>query len=190
MGLMIHSLGELPQEAERGYYIYLLDYGWDEPLSDALYRNFDRMSDAASRHDAVVLRGVVGSHFADEVLSWHHVNGEPSEGLLPALLITTRHPNSFREQGFRNGKSMDAKDRLLLIPLRQVCASAGDVATVIDHIFRDIREGKNLSGFEVAREMRQGQNGAVTDALILQPNVAGIGINFNYIIDFFRGRRK
>lgn len=36
MGLMIHSLEEFPSEATRGYYIYVLDYGWDEPLSNAL----------------------------------------------------------------------------------------------------------------------------------------------------------
>ena len=190
MGLMIHSLGELPKEAERGYYLYLLDYGWDEPLGEALNRNFDRMADAASRHDAVVLRGVVGSHFADEVLSWHHVNGQPSEGLLPALLITTRHPNTFREETFGHPESTGAPDRMLLIPLRTVCATSSDVAALIDRIFQDIRDRKELAGFEIAQEMRRGQNGAVTDALILQPNVAGIGINFNYIINFFRGRRK
>ena len=43
IGLMIHSLGELPANVERGYFIYLLDYGWDEPLGEALLKNFDRM---------------------------------------------------------------------------------------------------------------------------------------------------
>ena len=33
MGLMIHSLGEIPADVQRGYYVYLLDYGWDEPLA-------------------------------------------------------------------------------------------------------------------------------------------------------------
>ncbi len=190
MGLMIHSLGEFPEEAERGYYIYLLDYGWDEPLGDVLHRNFDRMAEAASRNDAVVLRGVVGNHFEDEVLSWHHVNGQPSEGILPAILITTRHPNSFREQKFRDEESTDAENRMLLIPLRDVCETSSDVATLIDRIFQDIRSRKELSGFEVAQEIQRGKGGAVTDALILQPNFAGLGVNFNYIIDFFRGRRK
>jgi len=79
MGLMIHSLGELPATVERGYYVYLLDYGWDEPLGDILARNFEKMAERASRQNAVVLRGVVGSHFSDEVLSWHQVNGQPGE---------------------------------------------------------------------------------------------------------------
>ena len=56
MGLMIHSLGELPIEAKREYYLYLLDYGWHEDLTGVLYKNFEKMADLASRHDAVVFR--------------------------------------------------------------------------------------------------------------------------------------
>jgi hypothetical protein len=83
MGLMIHSLGELPLEAKRSYYIYLLDYGWHEPLAEAVNQNFGKMADLASRREAIVMRGVVGAHFADEVLSWHHVNGQPAEDISP-----------------------------------------------------------------------------------------------------------
>jgi hypothetical protein len=79
MGLMIHSLAEYPLEVERAYYIYLLDYGWHEPLGEAIYQNFGKIADLASRREAVVMRGIVGVHFADEVLSWHQVNGQPAE---------------------------------------------------------------------------------------------------------------
>ena len=33
MGLYVHSLGEIPTGAERAYYVYLLDYGWEECLA-------------------------------------------------------------------------------------------------------------------------------------------------------------
>ena len=36
MGLYVHSLGEIPNGAERAYYVYLLDYGWEEPLGSAV----------------------------------------------------------------------------------------------------------------------------------------------------------
>jgi hypothetical protein len=98
MGLLIHSPGELPVNVEHDYYVYLLDRGWDEPLADALYQNFPRMAGLAVRHDAVVLRGIVGSHFADELLSWHHINGRYAKDFLPAVLITTKHPRAFLEQ--------------------------------------------------------------------------------------------
>lgn len=79
---------------------------------------------------------------------------------------------------------------MILIPLRQVCKTSSDVASLIERIFQDIRDRKELSGFEVAQEMQRGKNGAITDALILQPNFSGLGINFNYIINFLRGRRS
>jgi len=187
MGLMIHSLGELPLEAQRGYYIYLLDYGWREPLGDVLHHNFDRMAGLASRHNAVVLKGTVGSHFEDEVLSWHHVNGQSAQELLPAIMITTRHPSQFREIGQAWSKT---QDRLLLIPLRKVCRTAGEVIKLIEKLFSDIAQGKSLTDFAIAREIKEGKAGAVLDALILQPNVAGLGININRIIDFFLGKKR
>jgi hypothetical protein len=95
MGLMIHSLGELPANVERDYYVYLLDYGWEEAASDATYTNFARMAEVASKNNAAVFRGTVGHHFADEVLSWRHINGQDADGVLPAILITTKHPRKF-----------------------------------------------------------------------------------------------
>ncbi len=191
MGLMIHSLGEIPIEAQREYYIYLLDYGWDEPLRDAVNRNFSRMAELASHHNAVVLKGIVGHHFSDEVLSWHHINGQPGEEILPAIMITTRHPLDFRDNGrdWLKGKKNYAQDRLLLLPLKKVCKSFDDVVNLIDKIFRDIAEKKALLDFEIVDEMQKGVAGAIVDALVLEPNFAGMGINLNHIIEFFRGRK-
>ena len=98
MGLRIHSLGELPIEAIRGYYVYLLDYGWHEPLGKALKDNFDKMSEMASKNDAVVMQGTDGCEFEDEVLSCHQINGLPSEEILPAILITNTHPRQFQSE--------------------------------------------------------------------------------------------
>ena len=97
MGLYVHSLGEIPTGASRAYYVYLLDYGWQEPLGDAVRANLPRMADLASRSDAVVVHGPRGVHFEDEILSWHRVNGQDAKDILPAILVTTRHPTTFRE---------------------------------------------------------------------------------------------
>lgn len=187
MGLTVHSLGELPVNVEREYYVYLLDYGWEEPLADSLYRNFPRMADIASRHDAVVLRGVVGSHFADEVLSWHHVNGRDAKDLLPAVMITTKHPYEFRDH---MPERQQQAHRLLLIPLRGVCTSPEQVAPLLESIFQDIQEKRALSQFKAGERMTAGSDGALVDALILKPNFSGIGIDLNRIVEFFRGRRS
>jgi hypothetical protein len=184
MGLMIHSLGALPANAEKDYYVYLLDYGWHEPLGDALLKNFDNMADAASKSNSVILRGLVGCHFVDEVLSWHSINGQSSEGILPAILITTRNPHEFHRQEISDtGRTTD---RLLLIPLRQVCESTGDVAVLIDKIFTDIREKRKLSSFAIGKKLRAGKANAIVDSIVLKPNISGVGIDLNALIDFFR----
>jgi hypothetical protein len=177
MGLYVHSIGELPAAVYRSYYVYLLDYGWDEAFGEAVRRNLPRMADVASRSDAVVIHGPRGLHFEDEVLSWHHINGFPSEDILPAILITTRHPRTFREV-FGPGHAFAAPaDALLLIPLRKVCRAPEEVVALIDRLFRDLAAKTPLSEFAVAKEMRRGVGSAIVDALVLQPKVAGIGLD-------------
>ncbi len=170
-----------------GYYVYLLDYGWHEPLGEALRTNFERMADVASRNNAVVMQGTPGSHFEDEVLSWHHINGTPADALLPAILITDRHPNAFQEQTWRRAaRNQTTPYPLLLIPLKEHCQSTSEVAALIHKVFRDIGEKKTLPEFEVAAEQRRGIRGAVTDALILQPNFAGVGVDLKRLAQLFK----
>ena len=177
MGLYVHSLGEIPTEAERAYYIYLLDYGWKEPLGDAIHANLQRMADLASRSNAVVIHGPHGIHFEDEVLSWHHVDGQDAKDILPAILVTTRHPSTFRESFGISSSIGQNRDALLLVPLRRICKSVEDVVVLIQHVFDDIKERKQLSEFEAAKSMKRGVAGALVDAVILQPKVGGIGVD-------------
>jgi hypothetical protein len=187
MGLKIHSLAELPTEATRGYYVYLLDYGWEEPLGRALRDNFDKMADAASRHDAAVLLGL-GSEFNDEVLSWHGVNGRSADDLLPAVLITNKHPSHFNKMHSSWNPEID---HLVLIPLREHCKTSTDVAKLIDRIFRNIKAKKPLASFRVASEDRAGIRGALLDAVVLRPSVGGVGIDIKALLSRMRkGRRR
>jgi hypothetical protein len=186
MGLYVHSLGEIPTGAERAYYVYLLDYGWEEPLGDAVRANLPRMANLASRSDAVVIHRPRGVHFEDEVLSWHRINGQDASDILPAILITTRHPSTFRESLSLMRSDPENRDALLLIPLRKICKSPEDVADIIHRVFEDIKSKKTLSAFAAAKQMRQGVAGALVDAVILQPKIGGIGVDLK---KFFTGRR-
>jgi len=177
MGLYVHSLAEIPTGAERSYYLYLLDYGWEEPLGDAVRANLPRMAELASRSDAVVIHGPRGVHFEDEVLSWHQVNGVDAQDILPAILVTTRHPSTFRESFQVRRTSKESRDALLLIPLRKTCKSPQDVADLIQRVFEDIKEKKQLSKFGAAKRMKRGVAGALVDAVILQPKIGGIGLD-------------
>ena len=187
MGLYVHSLGEIPDRVERSYYVYLLDYGWEEPLGSAVRANLPRMADMASRSNAVVIHGPRGMHFEDEVLSWHHINGQDAEHVLPALLVTTRHPSTFRESFSMIRTDPGNRDALLLLPLRKICKSAEEVADLIHRVFEDIKAKKRLSNFQVATRMRSRVAGALVDAVILQPKLGGIGFDLKKL---FGGVKK
>ena len=55
MGLHVHSLSNIPKSDNRDYLIYLLDYGWYEPLAATLNEKFDQMANIAARNRAVVI---------------------------------------------------------------------------------------------------------------------------------------
>jgi hypothetical protein len=57
MGLWVESLENVPAEARCDYYIYLLDYGWLEPIGDAVMKNYANMASLAATSGAVVIRG-------------------------------------------------------------------------------------------------------------------------------------
>jgi hypothetical protein len=185
MGLWIQSLENIPIDTKRDYFIYLLDYGWNEPLGEVIMKNYEKMASIAAENKAVVIRGTHRVHFEDEVLSWHHVNGENAEEILPAILITNRHPRRFKESNEPSGNTeMDLK--MILIPLRKFCSSTTEVISLIEKVFNDIINKKDLNDFRVAKEMRKGVGKALADAVILEPNFAGVGLSIKKLIEYFR----
>ncbi len=67
MGLHVYSLDNIPQSSNRDYFIYLLEYGWHEPLAQALNDNFNKMANLAAKNRAVIIKGTELSHFENEV---------------------------------------------------------------------------------------------------------------------------
>ncbi|MEW5911852.1 MAG: hypothetical protein AB1814_04805 [Thermodesulfobacteriota bacterium] len=122
MGLHVHSLTNIPKSENRDYLIYLLEYGWHEPLCEALNENFDKMAALAANRRSVVIKGTEIAHFENEVFSWHHINNEQGEDILPAILITNAHPSYFFENtfGFRQKRGLyrESEER----PMRGACA--------------------------------------------------------------------
>jgi len=202
MGLYIYNLGRLPPGIDSDYYIYLLDYGWHEPLGDALHANFRLMADLAAKNKAVVLAGTNPRSFADEMLaahfddpqfSWHNINGECGDDILPALMITTTHPARFRDDnpGYRPKveKRGYADERLIIIPLRNFCKTTTEVISLIERVFKDIASRSKLLDFAVAKEICAGDGGALSDALILKPAIYGVGVDLKELFSFLKKRR-
>ena len=190
MGLMIHSLEGLSEGHHRDYFIYLLDYGWEEPLSDALRKNFGKMADLASKKESavVIMSTEVGTHFSDEVLSWHSINDEDAnrEQLLPAILVTNRHPAEFRKRAIRENEEAEDNLKLILFPLKKHCKDTTEVVTLIQQIFTSIKLGKDLDNFGIAKVKKKGVGGAIVSSILLEPNFAGMGFSFNKLANYFK----
>lgn len=192
MGLYIQSLNNIPQDLDikKDYYVYLLDYGWSEPLGEVLMDNYEKMASIAAENNAVVIRGTNRVHFEDEVLSWHNINGEDAEEMLPAILLTNRHPKKFKESfnPDTNRGKIEPNLKLILIPLKKFCNTTSDVVTLIEKLFNDIKQEKDLDDFRVAKEIKKGFGRVLADSIILEPNIGGVGFNFNNLINYFRNR--
>jgi hypothetical protein len=188
---MVHSLEGIPEDHHRDYFIYLLDYGWREPLSDALRQNFEKMATLASKekNTVVVMRTEEGIHFSDEVLSWHSINGENAEssGLLPAILITNRHPSEFRMRAFSDHRSnpVETNLKMILFPLRKYCEDTVDVVDLIQRIFSSIKQKKDLEHFGIIEEKSKDQRGTLVPSLIIEPTSTGTRIAFDRIDKYF-----
>ncbi len=59
MGLKISTLAAIPENVNRSYYLYILDYyNWDEPISNVLRNHFDKIAEFASKNDAIVIENI------------------------------------------------------------------------------------------------------------------------------------
>jgi len=197
MGLFVESLENVPTDenvpagARRDYYIYLLDYGWDEPIGNALMDNYTKMASIAAGNRAVVIRGTNRVHFEDEVLSWHDINGEDATELLPAILITNRNPHKFRPI-FNTGDADEIENdlRLILIPLKKFCRNATEVVQLIERLFNDIRQQKALKDFRIAKEIPKDNIFAMADLVTLEPGQPGSEIPIENVVNYLHSGRS
>ncbi len=190
MGLYITSVSELPLSEKRFYYLYVLDYyNWNEPVSDVLRSNSERIASACAENDAVMIKGLPDCHFSSEVLSWLKINGEGPKTVLPALLITSIHPKYFIDSDHSEQQDM-ISNSLIFIKIRDVCKNPGDVVVLLEKVHQDIKDKKKIKDFTIAREERKGEHGALVDALILEQNIAGVGVNIKSLISWADAKRK
>ena len=188
MGLKIHSIAEIPSHEKRDYYIYLLDFGWHEPLGEALRSNFDKIASQAAINNSAVIMGFKESHFNDEILSWQNINGEDGEEILPAIMISTIYPESFSESKIKDyrGDIDYANENMILVPLKKFCNTTTEVISLIEKIFKDIKAKRSLLNFQIAKQIKGGNGKAASDAVILQPNFMGVGVDLKKVFKVFK----
>jgi hypothetical protein len=190
MGLKISTIAVIPENVSRSYYLYILDYyNWDEPIANTLRNSFDKIAKFASENDSVAIQGIPESHFYSELMSWEAINGIDPKDLLPALMITTIHPKYFLNANNKEikGESIP-EDKLVFIEIGKVCKTPQDVLKIIEKVFKDIKDKKEIKDFQIKKELKGGVGKVLNDAIILQPNFAGLGVNVNEIFRFLLKR--
>ncbi|SHE93507.1 hypothetical protein SAMN04487965_0982 [Microbulbifer donghaiensis] len=188
MGLHVNAISDFPMSEERDYYLYVLDYyNWDEPISNTLMANLPKIATLCAQNNAVMVQGLPDSHFYSEVLSWVKINGQDPSMILPALMITTVHPRYFIEANCGEAKS-EITDSLIFLNIREICKQPDDVVNLIQNIFIDIKEKNTIENFAITKELRANENGALVDALILEPNFAGLGVNIKKLVAWGKAR--
>lgn len=183
MGLYVCHLETVTIEGERALYVYLLDYGWPEGQWEHLFKkHFMRMADRALETGAVVIGSSRGVHFANEVLSYHHVGGLAGEDVIPGLLITKTHPRVFRESYDEVTRAGPGMETLLVVPLKPFCSNEDEFIRAIEQVFKDLKSGTELEDFAIARHdprlvTGQGRGRRFIDAIELKPGAFGVSFN-------------
>ncbi|MEO1309507.1 MAG: hypothetical protein AAFV51_00885 [Pseudomonadota bacterium] len=187
MGLQVATIARLPIEGSRDYYIYLLDYGWDEPIAEALRDNFEFLAKSCSENNAVIVKGFDAKEFNNEVFAYHSIDGEAAVELLPALLVTKTNPAYFAQdvdQRWTKAYKVNEVDNFILVPVRKFCKKASEVPGLLDSIMKDISEGESLCNFQVSRQVARKESRF--SWLMLEPNIYGVGVRMPKLFEYLR----
>ena len=172
MGLRVHALADIPAEAQRSYWVYLLNYGWKDSLTKTVDEHLDKLVEVAGRYNAVVVTGT-GQHVDNEVMSWHGVDGVSGSDVFPAILITTRNPHDFLR-----GVLSDDETRVVMFPLNDACKSPDEVVSLLRRICGCIRDRRPLADFEVKESI----SGRVFRSIVAKPTIGGIGVDLKELL--------
>lgn len=99
-------------------------------------------------------------------------------------MISTLTPAYFHENNHDRRRADEIDDKLLLIPLKAVCETTDDIIRLINSIFNDIKQKKELTGFDIVKILKRGNSRRFADALILEPNFSGVGINLKKLFNW------
>lgn len=173
MGYMLNSLGNLPVDEDINLYIFVVNGGWRGGLYDVIEQNFSSIAQRIGAN-AVIAKGfdseVWSSQIAQKYFGEHH--SELFEAL-PALFLTDAHPDNLNNESLR-----------LIIPLRDVEQRFGDWDTFFRSLsnFTLEKNPEFLERFEDSRDLITEGNRIID----LKPNIFGIGVNVNALIEKFR----
>jgi hypothetical protein len=177
MGYLLSSLGNLPLDEDIKFYVFVINGQWKEPLYEMIEQNFSAIAKSVGTH-AVIAKGLNPVEWYGEIAEkYFGKDHEQYFHLLPALLVTDTHPDSFSEKSLR-----------LIVPLRDVEARFGGW----NQFFALLSDFVQLKSDAFLRKF-QAKEGAfdVADKIIkISPGAFGVSVNINELVSQWRKRRR
>jgi hypothetical protein len=171
---VINDIAVLKSAFNFDLFIISLDMGWQGGLADPLMQNFDDLARRIESHGGAMVRCLDETPLMDLCERYLGVSLYELSNVLPALLITDARPDQVQESSLR-----------LVVPLKKVEELYGSFDEFLMELVNFVRNRDSafLRRFE---DKPIGFWDAV-HAIDLKPNMFGIGININHIIDLVRG---
>ena len=172
MGFMLSALGNLPIDENIELYIFVINGKWRGGAYELIEQNFMNIAKGIGPK-AVIAKGFDPESWSKQVArKYFGENYSVLFDAIPALLLTDVHPEKLNDKSLR-----------LIVPLRDVEKRFGDW----DNFFRLLSQfaiDKNIEFLEKFEDssslLREGSK-----YFELKPNIFGIGVNLNAIIQRF-----
>jgi hypothetical protein len=180
MGYYLNELANLPVDDNVHFYIFVVNGQFEEPLYEIIQSNFGSLAKSIGSN-AVIAVGTDAMNFTTQVARKYLGEGNSDASFiqaLPALLITNAHPDKLTKESVR-----------LVVPLRDAAKRFGDWSQFFNLLTAFARgESKDfLDKFEAKEEDATDVGNKI---LHLKPNLFGLGINVNELVERYNKRRK
>lgn len=175
MGFMLSALGNLPIDENIELYVFVINGSWRGGPYELIEQNFSNIAKNIGPK-AVIAKGFDSESWSTQVArKYFGKNHSELFNAIPALLITDAHPEKLNDKSLR-----------LIVPLRDVEKRFGDWDTFFRLLsqFAIYKDVEFLKKFEDTSSLLKEGN----KYLELKPNIFGIGINLNAIIERLSSR--
>jgi hypothetical protein len=170
MGYHLSSLATLPIQDDIDLYFFVVGEGLASAEGDELQRNFLNIARQIGKN-AVIAQGLDENLWSKELMTkYFGVGAMDFFHLLPAILVTDAHPDDLTADSLR-----------IVVPLRAAKQKYGDLPS----FFRAMIMFARRENPDFIKAISENRNtladvvGKANEILLLEPNVAGVGVNLN-----------
>lgn len=179
MGYVLNELANLPIDENVHFYIFVVNGQYRDPAYEILEQNFMAIARSIGNH-AVIAVGTDKKGFTTSVARKYLGEGNSDNSfvdMLPALLITSDHPDQLRKESMR-----------LVVPLRDAEERFGGWHQFFALLAQFVRGESDefVRRFEEKEDLLDAAN----KVFGLKPGVFGISLNVNELIDRWNKSRQ